>query len=616
MRRAPILALCVWLLFTHSSDAAPPARNDVLIYGGTPAGIAAALAAAHDGQTVALVEPTPRIGGLVTSGLSHTDFHAFEGLTGAFLEFSHRIQEYYRTKYGPDSPQARGTFRGTHAEPKVNLAVLEAMLGEHKSITILREHRLLDVQRVEEAAGPRLTEATFKNSQGQRVTLAADLFIDASYEGDLMARAKVQYHVGREGRDVYGESLAPPETDGELQAYNFRLVMTQELSNLVPIPQPQGYNREDYVDIVPLLKAGTFTRIFGTLGEKVVYKAQEPPLPNNKYDINDVSRAPVRLSLPGENLDWPEGDEAARQAIYDTHIRWNVGLLYFLQHDEAVPQQYRDEVKTWGFCKDEFTETRHLPPQLYVREARRMVGAYVYTQKDTEYAPGDARAVLRADAIAMGEYSHNCHGTSHEGPKIGGKHTGEFYQATPPYQIPYGVLCPKDVTNLLVPVACSASHVGFCALRLEPIWMSLGQAAGHAVKLARAADQNVRKVPVPELQRRLHERGAATIYTSDVLPGHPQFAVVQWWGNAGGLHGLHPSPAKPGQRGKKILGQYTETYPGHTVDLDQVLDEALAQRWTRLALELGIPKDAIPAADGKRTRGEWLQAIHRAAPAR
>ena len=149
----------------------------------------------------------------------------------------------------------------------------------------------------------------------------------------------------------------------------------------------------------------------------------------------------------------------------------------------------------------------------------------------------------------------------------------------PPYQIPYGVIVPRDIENLLVPVAASSTHVGFSALRLEPIWMSLGQATGHAAALAVSNKVAVQNIDVPALQRRLHKAVAATIYVSDVLPGHPDFAAVQWWGTSGGLHGLNPMPAKPGQRGKNLHGQYYEAYPAHAAELERPLDAALAKRW-------------------------------------
>jgi hypothetical protein len=244
-----------------------------------------------------------------------------------------------------------------------------------------------------------------------------------------------------------------------------------------------------------------------------------------------------------------------------------------------------------------------------VREARRMRGAYVFVQQDASPAADDARAPLHPDSIAMGDYGLNCHGTAHAGSRFGGQHTGEFYQSGPPYQIPYGVMLPPDhggVDNLLVPVAVSASHVGFCALRYEPIWTALGQAAGVAARIAAERKCSVHRVPVAEIQKRLHRVGAATIYFSDVLPGNPDFALVQWWGTAGGFHGLAPRPATPGPRGKNIQGQYYEAYPHHAASLEQPLDDATAERWRALAIKLGVA--APPAAEGKK-RGEWLREV-------
>jgi hypothetical protein len=299
----------------------------------------------------------------------------------------------------------------------------------------------------------------------------------------------------------------------------------------------------------------------------------------------------------------------ARGKTFDDHLRWNAGLLFFLQNDKAVPAKFRQEAATWGWCRDEFTDNAHLPPQLYVREARRMVGQRIFTEKDTDYAPNDVRAVLHTDSIAIGDYGPNCHGTGHEGSRFGGKHTGEFYKKVAPYQIPYGTLVPRDVENLLVPVAVSSSHVGFCALRLEPIRMSLGEAAGHAAHLVRADRTVVQRVSVAKLQARLHEQGAATIYVSDVPPGHPDFAAVQWWGTQGGLRGLAPAPAEPRQRGANLTGQYFEAFPIHEAGLDRPLEESVRTQWMALAKKLLIPEEKLPPAEGKVTRGEWVRAV-------
>ncbi|MEZ6128675.1 MAG: FAD-dependent oxidoreductase [Planctomycetaceae bacterium] len=586
-------------------------ESGVLVYGATPGGIAAAIAAAKSGQAVILVEPSDRIGGLVTCGLSHTDFHSFESLTGSFLSFSKRVESFYVEKYGSDSSQVRDSFHGTFAEPKVNLAVFTQMLSEQPLIEVRTKLVLSDValRTVSPANKTRqvIEAATFTTKDGDAVTIRARMYIDATYEGDLMAKAGVPFRVGREGRNEFGESLAPAESDDQLQAYNFRFMMTRDPSNRVPPVAPPGYRREDFVDVLPVLESGKIERVFG-YPSRCLFKAQTPPLPNGKYDINDVSGGLIRLSLPGVNRDWPNGDAATRQRIFSEHLRDQVGLLFFLQNDADVPDRFRNEARDWGWCRDEFTETAHLPPQLYVREARRMIGVHVFAQRDSEHAPGDARAVQHRDSIAMGDYGNNCHGTAHEGPRFGGRHTGEFYNPVPPYQIPYGVLLPRGLDNLLVPVAASSSHVGFCALRLEPIWMSLGQAAGHAAALANETKQPVQSVSVPTLQQRLHADGSATIYVSDVLPAHPDFAVVQWWGLQGGWHGLAPHPEKPGQRGRNLHGQYFEANPGHAADLQKPMDEATARRWKeiadRLRLEVPVLEDSA-----QLTRGEFVRAL-------
>lgn len=579
----------------------PEFGYDVLIYGATPCGIAAACAAADSGASVLLAEPTGRVGGMSTCGLSHPDFRTFEGLNGAFNEFRRRLTAFYTAKYGAASQQLEDTFRATHGEPHANLAAFETMLAARPSIDVVKDHYLTHVETDGTEAAPHISRLDFASPMGTDV-LPAKIYIDATYEGDLIAMAGVEYRIGREGRDEYDESLAPEQEDGQLQGYNFRLIATQDPENMIAPERPAGYRRSDYVDLLPLLDDGTIERVFG-YPSKCVYKAHIPVLPNRKYDINDVSRAPVRLSLPGENLGWPDGDHAERQRIFDEHLRWNVGLLFFLQHDSDVPTKFQEEALSWGWCKDEFVENGGLPPQLYVREARRMVGLHVYTEQDTRDAEGDARAILHADAIAMGDYGHNCHGTAHEGPRIGGAHTGEFYKQIAPYQIPYGVLSPKKLTNLLSPGAMSASHVGFCALRLEPIWMSLGQAAGHAAAMCAAAGSAVQDAPVGQVRERLWSEGGATIYVSDVPPESPDFAAVQWWGSVGGLHGL--AGPQPERRGKNIQGQYYEAYPGHAAELERQLNEELYARWNGIAAAAGVATEGLPGLGA--TRGEWIR---------
>ena len=571
---------------------------EVVVYGATPGGIAAAIAAAKSGSTVTLVEPGNRIGGLVTSGLSHTDFHSFESLSGSFADFAERVENYYSRTYGAGSQQVKDCFRGTFAEPKVNLLVYEQMLAEHKGISIVRQAPLAEVT----VENRRITSAVFSTAD-QSTTLSGKIFIDATYEGDLMAKAGVECRVGREGRSEYNEPLAPEQPDHQLQAYNFRLIMTPEAANRVPAPKPPGYKREDFLDVIPALESGKVKKLFDYPRE-CIFKAQTPPLPNNKYDINDVSSGYIRLSLPGKNLGWPTGDADQRQAIFNEHLRDQVGLVYFFQNDEAVPEKFRDEARQWGFCKDEFMDNGHLPPELYVREARRMTGVHVYSQADSMRPPDDARAKLFTDTIAMGDYGNNCHGTFHEGPRFGGRHTGEFYNPVPPYQIPYGVLLPKTIDNLLVPVAVSSTHVGFCALRLEPIWMSLGQAAGYGASEAIKDGTTVQKVSVPAVQKLLIADKSALTYFSDLPLDSPDFAAVQWWAAKGGFHGVEPWPKT--LRGKKIHGQYNQAAPGHAAKLNEPLTPELKEQWLALAESAGVDVSKTAAAT---TRRAFIRAI-------
>jgi len=590
----------------------PGSRNektrqaDVVIYDATPAGIAAAMEAADNDYDVLMVEHTGRIGGLVTNGLSHTDFRTFEGLTGTFLEFTRRVEAYYRKKYGENSEQVEMCLRGTHAEPKVNLNIFRRMVDERERISTVKNHYLTGVETSSDRGKRTIDSATFTGPDGERLRAKARLFIDASYEGDLMARADVPYRVGQEAEDEYNESLAPKEANGKVQGYNFRLIMTDRPENRVKPKKPEGYDREDYLDVLPLINSERIDT-FRCRWKGGIYKFQAPELPNGKYDVNDVSGGAVRLSLPQFNNNWPDGDRETRRRIFRKHFLHNVGLLYFLQNDPAVPEAFQKNANQWGFCRDEFVDNNHVPERLYVREARRMMGMYVFNENDTDYAGDGARTVLHRDAIAMGDYGLNSHGTGHQGPVIGGTHTGEFYRRVPPYQIPYGTVVPKNCTNLLVPVAASATHIGFSGLRLEPIFTSMGQASGMAAAVALDRDLPVQDVPVDRVQKKLHENGAATIYVSDVLPDHEDFAAVQWWGTNGGLHGLSKRP-EDGPRGEKIGNQYYQAYPGHALHPDRPLTEETRERWLKLAEQLDLRTEPLQDAE---KRGSFIRRAYR-----
>ena len=602
-----LLFLCALLSATAGNSA--ETDTDVLVYGSTPGGISAAIAAAKGGHEVTLVEPTLRIGGLLTNGLSHSDFRTVESITGFYLDFSQRVEACYIKRYGPDSPQVEASWRGVFGEPSVNLLVLQSMIAGHPGITVLTGQTLNGVEVGAFYLGRRkILSATFAGTAGEGRTLTAGVFIDATYEGDLMAMAGENYHVGRESRDQYGEPLAGDENgqaDGQVQGYNFRLCMTQvEANKLLPVA-PAGYDREDFVEVMEPIREGKLTKIFDSKHDGI-YRYHLPLLPNGKADVNDAPNAPARLSMPDINDEWPEGDAATRRRIFEEHLYYHVGLLYFLQNDPEVPEAIREESRSWGWCQDEFTESSGIPPQLYVREGRRLVGQHVFTGNDTVTATRDARARLQPDSIASVDYIHNCHGTGRRGTRFNGEHLGQFYQKIQPFQVDYGVIVPQKNSNLLVPVACSASHFGFGALRLEPAWTSLGQAAGWAAHLAIKNQIPVQSVEVPVLQKLLHEDGSATIYVTDVPPASPDFAAVQWWGTRGGFHGLvdlaEPTPPK------HISGQYSEAFPDHAADLEKPITAELRTKWESL-----LP-DGVPAPANATTRGEWIRAVYAGGP--
>ena len=597
---AKIFSLFLCILPLHAEET-----PDVLIYGATPGGIAAAVSAAKEDRSVLIVDPHARIGGMLTNGLSYSDFRTFESITGFYLDFSKRVSKHYVETYGADSPQAKSNWRGTMGEPSVNLLVLEEMIAEHPEIRVLKDHFLVSVETSPFVLGRReILSATFSDESGELKTIPAKMFIDGSYEGDLMAAAGENFHVGRESRAQYGEPLAGDENgnaDGQVQGYNFRLCMTQVEENKLYPAAPEGYDRKDFSPILSIIAEGKLKKIFDSKHEGI-YRAHLPLLPNGKTDVNDAPNAPARMSMPDINDEWPLGDRATRERIFNEHLYYNIGLLHFLQNDAEVPEGIRADARSWALCKDEFTETGGIPEQLYVREGRRLVGQHVFTGNDTVTAEKDARAILHTDSIAAADYIHNCHGTGRKGTRYDGEHTGQFFQKIQPFQVKYGTIVPQKTTNLLVPVACSASHFGFGTLRLEAPWTSFGQAAGFAASLAISEKTTVQDVNIPALQELLIEDGSALIYITDVPPGSPDFAATQWWGARGGFHGL-VSLENP-RDAEFITGQYSKAFPDHAADLDAPLTPELRGKWENLLPE------GIAAPDGAATRGEWIRAVY------
>jgi hypothetical protein len=485
------------------------APYDVLVYGATSGGVAAAVAAAREGLNVALVEPGRFIGGMTTGGLGHTDHGKKETLGGISREFYERVGKKYNEPI---------TW---YFEPHVADLVFKEMLAEAK-VKVFTEHRL------REDGGLRKRKAQIREIFfGNGTAMEARIFMDATYEGDLLKMAKVTYTVGRESTAHYGESLAgvrpkdrahqfdfpvpaagiPATPRGELgtadkkvQAYNFRMCLTKDPNNRIPFPLPKNYSPGAWQLMVRYLegwakhnkRAPRMPDIFNV-----------NPLPNGKTDINN--RGAVSSDHIGASWTYPDATYDQRALIWQDHIDYTAGLFYFLSHDERVPATLREEVAQWGLAADEFASTNHWPHQLYVREARRMVGAFVMTQKDIQ------EELRKPDAIGLGSYNSDSHNVQRFMQPDGTiQNEGNMEVAVKPYQIPYRVLLPrkKEAENLLVPVCVSSSHVTYSTLRMEPVYMIMGQAAGVAAKLALDNHQAVQDVDPAALKARLASQGA------------------------------------------------------------------------------------------------------------
>jgi hypothetical protein len=496
------------------------ASADVVVYGATAGGVIAAVAAAREGRSVILLEPGKHIGGMFTGGLGATDTGVRGGIGGYSREVFDLMRDHYVAKYGKDSPQVKECSEGFRFEPHVATLALQKLLDGSK-IKVKLGERLRKVERKEK----RLVSLT--TSTGE--TYAAKVFIDATYEGDLMAAAGVTYHVGRESKAQYGESLAgvqafskfhqwpvavsgkdangllpfiqsgplgkPGDGDKKVQAYNFRLCMTDRAANRVPFPKPAGYDPQRFALLARYLAANP--------GVKMGQLMNPLRLPNGKTDTNN--NGPFSTDHIGANWDYPEAGPARRAEIWEDHKRYNQGFLYFLANDPRVPRTLHKEISAWGLSKDEFADTGNWPHQLYIREARRMVGAYVMTQADM------MKDRTKADSIGVGSYNMDSHHIQRVLDAKGNVlNEGDFQVGTAPYAIPYRALTPKagECENLLVPVCVSTSHVAYGTVRMEPVFMILGHAAGVAASLAIAEDTIVQKVPMETLLARLKKQKA------------------------------------------------------------------------------------------------------------
>ncbi len=627
MKRTAVLPALILLL--TAGGCTRTLEYDICVYGGTSSGVIAAYSAAMQGKTVVVVEPGHRAGGLSSGGLGQTDIGNKQAVEGLSLDFYRRVGQHY------------GELEKWIFEPKVALDIFNGYI-ERGGVDMLYGHRILSADK----HGTRIESIRLQDTGKPlgRTVVRAKQYIDSSYEGDLMARAGVSYVVGREGNDLYGETwngvhmrpthqfpdgvdpyvikgdstsgllwgisdgtLAPEGSgDDKVQAYNFRICLTDEAGNSLPIERPADYDPARYELLLRLIEA----RGSDDLNSYIIMSH----MPNRKTDINN--NGGFSTDMIGMNHHYPEASYRQREKIFDEHLSYTLGLLYFLGHDERVPETMRREMLRWGLPKDEYTDNGHWTPQLYIRESRRMVGEYVATQADCE------NRTTVEDVVGMAAYtmdSHNCQRiVIHKDGKAMVKNEGDVQIGIgSPYPVSYRSITPKreECTNLLVPVCLSASHIAYGSIRMEPVFMVLGQSAAKAACLAIDNNTDVQKIDVTQIQRMYDEDPLLDGTAPDILvddtavepAGNSQWRRVNTYGGYGpSLYMLEPTVRTEALRypfSVKRDGRYTlYTYyskRGGMSKLSQltVFDGAEHKRIT-------IDYDAVTIHG--QTSGEWV----------
>lgn len=547
--RCSLLLVVMFSLGICAPDAARSEDYDVVVYGGTSAGVTAAVQAKKMGKSAVIVGPDVHLGGLSSGGLGFTDTGNKAVIGGLAREFYHRVYEKYQSpdawkwqtrdsygNQGQGTPAIDGALRTMWIfEPHVAESVFEDFVKDFE-IPVFRDEWL-----------DRETGVIVKDGKIVSVKMLSGkvftgrIFIDATYEGDLMASAGVTFHVGRESTATYGEKwngiqvgtlhhghwfkepispykipgdpssgLLPrisPEDPGKkgdgdhrVQAYCYRMCLTDDPRNRVPFPKPDGYDPAEYELLL---------RVFATGWREGFQKFD--PIPNHKTDTNN--HGPFSTDNIGYNYDYPEASYERRKEILAEHRQYQQGLMYFVTNDPRVPEDVRTLMSKWGLAQDEFVDNDNWPHQIYVREARRMVGEYVMTEQDCLGTRETPRPV------GMGSYTMDSHNVQrYVTPDGDVQNEGDIGVHTPPYQISYGSLVPKkgECENLLVPVCLSSSHIAFGSIRMEPVFMILGQSAATAGVLAMDAETTVQDVDYDQLRARLTADGQVLKYDGPV----------------------------------------------------------------------------------------------------
>lgn len=507
---------------------------DLVVVEGTPGGITMAVRAAREGLNVLLVNHNEHLGGILSSGLGVWDTQ-YEGKRAPIYdEVRQAIFEHYRTTYGENSEQYKQALPGKSGhtngkfEPKVAEKIFNEFVAKETKLTVWKGYVPVEVKR----NGPLIDAVMFVAENGkEKRTVTAKVFADCSYEGDLAALAKVPFRVGREAKAEYQEphagkvfmvssskaptpelakmaelheslnlrkftgfqTIAPESTgeaDGEVQAFNFRTILSSDPANRMPVTKPANY------DVAALKKLD-----FGSIVQ---------PLPNKKIGWN-------RPQLIGPHTTYVEGDATTRQQVLDAHWEATMALLYFLQNDESVSAERRKYFGQFGLAKDEFADNGHRPYEIYVREARRIVGRYVFTEQDASLAKGYQRAPVHEDSIGVTEWYMDAHAcTTNRVPGSMDEGKMMLHYETFPGQVPYRALLPKEVDNLLVPVCLSSTHVAWGTIRLEPTWMNICESAAYAAVMAVKKGETPAAINADKLLRTLAEKQVMLTFFNDV----------------------------------------------------------------------------------------------------
>jgi hypothetical protein len=573
---------------------ASSSEYDVLVYGSTAPGIVAAVRAAREGLRVCLVSVSRHLGGALPS-LGAFESH-YRGVRAPILqELTDAVRSHYRDRYGENSEQFRICGGGGMVtfEPHVGEAVLTALVAHEPRIDVRRGLRIESVRK----AGTSLAEATFQAGDGSRRTLRAGIFFEASYEGDLMDVAGAEFRVGRESRAEFGEPSAgrvftqwlpgrhpiaavegrlnlvvgkattsPPlpgstgEGDDNIQSYSYRLCLTDNPDNRrLPESPPRGYDRAVFAPI--LLPVAEKEKLPLPFHHRFLIQSLEEmverdhvfhghALPNRKRSWNATN-------LTGAGKSYARAGAAERRDIEQRHLDHALGLMWFLQNDSAVPASVRSKAGEWGLARDEFTASDNLPPQLYVREARRLVGRAVFREQDALLVPGAERAPVHPDSIAITEFSLDslaC--TTDRLP--GSLCDGQLFQmeVSRPGQVPYGVTLPCGIDNLLVVTTVSATHVGWGTMRQTPTLMHVAESAAWAAVIANRRRVSPARINVDELQRTLVEHGIMITFFNDLDMASPApwLPAAQYFG-AKGEFPSYDAKLTP-ETGAQLIGRY------------------------------------------------------------